>query len=112
MGRARRINVPGWHHVTCRAVDEVDVLAGETEKELFARQLGIVVRRFHWSCLSYCLMSNHYLLLLRLGDATLTRGVHRLNSVFRTRVQRGPRASRPCLRRPVRVEADPNGVAL
>jgi len=82
MGRARRIDVPGWHHVTCRAVDEVDVLAGETEKELFARQLGIVVRRFGWSCLSYCVMSNHYHLLLRLGDATLTRGVHRLNSVF------------------------------
>jgi len=82
MGRARRIDVAGWHHVTCRAVDDVDVLARDTEKHIFARQLAIVVPRFDWSCLAFCLMSNHYHLLLRIPAETLTRGIHRLNSVF------------------------------
>lgn len=41
--------------------------------------------RRDWGCLAYCLMTNHYHLVLALRERTLSRGMHRLNGVFARR---------------------------
>ena len=41
--------------------------------------------RRDWVCLAYCLMTNHYHLVLWLREPTLSRGMHRLNGVFARR---------------------------
>jgi REP element-mobilizing transposase RayT len=41
--------------------------------------------RRDWTCFAYCLMTNHFHLVLSLREQTLSRGMHRLNSVFARR---------------------------
>jgi putative transposase len=49
------------------------------------RLLGQVIRRFEWSCLTYCLMDNHYHLLLLTPEPSLGAGMGRLNGLFAQR---------------------------
>jgi len=41
-----------------------------------------VVDRFNWLCHAYCLMTNHYHLLIETIDPTLSRGMRQLNGVY------------------------------
>ena len=41
--------------------------------------------RRDWVCLAYCLMTNHFHLVLALREETLSRGMHRLNLLFARR---------------------------
>jgi REP element-mobilizing transposase RayT len=50
--------------------------------EFFLEVLEIVVRRHRWLCHSYCLMPNHYHLLVETPDPDISAGMHRLNSRF------------------------------
>jgi putative transposase len=44
--------------------------------------LGLVTARYAWTCHSYCLMTNHYHLVLELGERGLSNGVRDLNGGF------------------------------
>ena len=46
------------------------------------RVLAEVVGRFHWMCHAYCLMTNHYHLVVETPDANLSKGMRQLNGVF------------------------------
>jgi putative transposase len=48
----------------------------------FRALLSSVVERFSWSCLAYCLMPNHYHLVLETPRVLLSRGMHRLNFLY------------------------------
>jgi putative transposase len=82
MGRPLRDDAPGYHHVWTRCVDGVVVFPSDYDRLLFLSVLGTVVRRYSWDCLAYCLMSNHYHVVLRTPDRSLPRGIHYLNGVF------------------------------
>jgi putative transposase len=58
--------------------DELDYLA-------FLRMLAPVVSQCHWSCYAFCLMPNHYHLLLATPDPTISRGMHLLNGRYARR---------------------------
>ncbi len=44
--------------------------------------LGDVVSRFRWQCHAYCLMGNHYHLMIETPEGNLTKGMRQLNGVF------------------------------
>jgi putative transposase len=44
--------------------------------------LGTVVKRYNWLCHAYCLMDNHYHLLIETPDANLSTGMRQLNGVY------------------------------
>ena len=46
------------------------------------------MERFNWTCHAYCLMSNHFHLLIETPDANLSRGMHHLNGVYTQRFNR------------------------
>ena len=50
--------------------------------------LGHVCRQFDWACLAWCLMGNHYHLLVETRQATLSRGMRHLNGVYTQRFNR------------------------
>ena len=52
------------------------------------RILGIVVRDCEWHCHAYCLMNNHYHLLVECELAALSMGEHRLNGIYAQRFNR------------------------
>jgi putative transposase len=47
-----------------------------------------VVQRFNWTVHAYCLMSNHYHLLVETPDANLSQGMRQLNGVYTQRFNR------------------------
>jgi len=44
--------------------------------------LSQVTERFHWLCHAYCLMDNHYHLVVETPDANLSQGMRQLNGVY------------------------------
>jgi putative transposase len=48
--------------------------------------LARVCERYHWLCHAYCLMSNHYHLLIETSTPTLSKGMKLLNGVVGVRV--------------------------
>ncbi|MDX6490323.1 MAG: REP-associated tyrosine transposase [Gaiellaceae bacterium] len=49
---------------------------------LFSDILRLVVDRFEWRCHTYCLMPNHYHLLVETPAPNLSAGMQRLNSTY------------------------------
>lgn len=48
----------------------------------FVRKLSEVVTSHEWSCYAYCLMDNHFHLLLETPQANISEGMHMLNSDY------------------------------
>ena len=72
-------------HVTNRGNNRADIFLDEYDYLSFLRMLGDVVSAERWTCHAYCLMPNHYHLLLEYPETTLGRGMHRLNGRYARR---------------------------
>ena len=60
--------------------------------------LAEVVERFKWVCHAYCLMGNHYHLLIETPAANLSLGMRQLNGVYTQRFNRRMPASDICFK--------------
>lgn len=86
MGRAPRAQPIGSAlHVTARGVRRAPIFVDDDDRRLFMAFLAQSVHKQRWVCLAYCLMSNHFHLVLSLSDANLSRGMHRLNWLYARR---------------------------
>ena len=83
MARPLRIEFPGAvYHITSRGNARADIFADDRDRELFLKVLGQVVRRGNWLCHAYCLMDNHYHLLVETPEGNLSAGMRQLNGVY------------------------------
>ncbi|MGH7960872.1 MAG: REP-associated tyrosine transposase [Candidatus Binatia bacterium] len=83
MARPLRVEVPGGvYHVTARGNDRHDIFRDDTDRQGFLDLLGHTVDRWGWRCHAYCLMSNHYHLLIETPQPNLARGMRHLNGVY------------------------------
>ena len=65
MARPLRIEFPGAvYHVTARGNARADIFTEDSDRQIFLSVLGQTVKRFNWLCHAYCLMGNHYPLLI------------------------------------------------
>lgn len=88
MGRRRRIEVPGgFYHAHTRGNDRREIYFGNWSGRLFVRELERASRRHGWRILAYCLMPNHYHLVLQIAQ-DLSDGMEELNSRFATQSNR------------------------
>jgi REP element-mobilizing transposase RayT len=60
----------------------------DEDRHAFVAVLGAVVRRYNWLCHAYCLMDNHYHLVIETPDGNLPRGMRQLNGVSTQRFNR------------------------
>jgi REP element-mobilizing transposase RayT len=72
----------GIHHVTARGNNGADVFADTLDRHVFLRLFAKALARFEWRCLTYCLMRNHYHLLLLTEAPTLGAGVGYVNGRY------------------------------
>ncbi|MGV7224909.1 MAG: transposase [Nitrospinales bacterium] len=73
MSRPLRIDYPNaWHHVMNRARWVEDLFLNETDHERFIELLQETTDLFNITLAAYCLMPNHYHLLLQTPDANLS----------------------------------------
>ena len=89
MARPLRIEFPGAvYHVTSRGNARAPIFLGDPDRHLFLDTLGDVVEQHRWLCHAYCLMTNHYHLLLETPEANLSRGMRQLNGLYTQRFNR------------------------
>jgi REP element-mobilizing transposase RayT len=82
MGRARRIEAPGGiYHLGSRGNRGCPIYVDDGERETFLRMLGRLSKRHGWSLGTYCLMTNHYHLLITI-ESGLSDGMRELNGGF------------------------------
>ncbi len=83
MARPLRIEYPGAvYHITTRGNAYQDIFLDAVDREKFLEILAQTIERFNWGCHAYCLMTNHYHLLIETIDPTLSRGMRQLNGVY------------------------------
>ena len=72
----------GLYHVTSRGDCREDIYSSNKDRLDFLHLLSESVARYNWKIHAYCLMDNHYHLLVETPDANLSRGMRHLNSVY------------------------------
>jgi REP element-mobilizing transposase RayT len=83
MARPLRIEYPNAvYHVTSRGNARNKIFLGNQDRENFLFVLDAVVKRYNWLCHAYCLMDNHYHIMIETPDANLSRGMRQLNGVY------------------------------
>ena len=83
MARPLRIEYPGaFYHVTSRGDRQEAIFEDDQDRTAFLNVLSEVASRFRWRCHAYCLMGNHYHLMIETPEANLTKGMRHLNGVF------------------------------
>jgi REP element-mobilizing transposase RayT len=82
MARPLRLEYAGAvYHVTSRGNARNAVFLDDTDRREFLEPLGDVIERYGWICHAYCLMTNHYHLLIETPEVGLSRGMQLLNGV-------------------------------
>jgi putative transposase len=83
MARPLRLEFAGaLYHVTSRGDGRDDIFLSDADRLAWLATLGQVCTRFNWVCHAYCLMSNHYHIVIETPDANLSNGMRQLNGVY------------------------------
>ena len=83
MSRPWRITFPGAiYPMTNRGNAQAAIYADDADRRAFVDLLTQIVQRYHWVCHAYCLMDNHYRLLIETPEGNLSQGARQLNGVY------------------------------
>jgi REP element-mobilizing transposase RayT len=83
MARPLRLEYPGAvYHVTARGNAREVIFQDDGDRATFLGILGRVIERYHWLCHAYCLMGNHYHLMVETPDGNLSAGMRQLNGIY------------------------------
>ena len=89
MSRPLRIEYAGaLMHVTSRGNERKPIYRNDADFQLFLNTLSEVCDQFNWVIHSFCLMTNHYHLVVETPDANLSKGMRQLNAVYTVRFNR------------------------
>lgn len=82
MARPLRLEFPhAVYHLTSRGNARQRIVRDDGDRQQFLTILGHVIDRFGWHCHAYCLMTNHYHLLIETPRANLSSGMRQLNGL-------------------------------
>jgi len=89
MSRPLRIEYPGaWYHVMNHGRRSEIIFSGKTDYLMFIDLLIEISEMWNAKIAAYCLMTNHYHILLQTPDANISRCMRHLNSVYTQRYNR------------------------
>lgn len=85
MARPLRIEYPGaYYHVTSRGNEQKDIFKNKKDRERFLYYLETASERYGAVIHAYCLMSNHYHLLLETPLGNLSQIMRHINGAYTT----------------------------
>lgn len=83
MARPLRIEFSGaLYHITARGNARQDIYLTYDDRQQFLKLLQRACDRYQWQCHAYCLMSNHYHLLVETQAPTLSKGMKYINGTY------------------------------
>ncbi len=85
MARPLRINYPGaFYHVTSRGNEQKNIFKSKRDREKFLEYLGSATQRYDAAVHVFCLMDNHYHLLLETPSGNLPQIMRHINGAYTT----------------------------
>jgi len=89
MARPLRIEYAGaLYHVTSRGDRREDIYHDDEDRLIWLDVFSQVCIRFNWRCHAWCLMDNHYHILIETPESNLSQGMRQLNGVYTQRSNR------------------------
>jgi REP element-mobilizing transposase RayT len=82
MSQPPRDEAPGYHHVITRGNNKRAIYVDDRDREFFCLTVNRIARKYGWTVLAYCLMENHYHLVISVGERGLSAGMCELNSGY------------------------------
>ena len=83
MARPLRLEFAGaLYHVTARGDRQEVIYENDADRNAFLSVFEDVCETYRWVCHAYCLMDNHFHLLVETPEANLSRGMRQLNGVY------------------------------
>jgi putative transposase len=83
MARPLRLQFSGaLYHVTARGNARQRIYLDKEDRRRFLELLGREIGQQRWICYAYCLMDNHYHLLIETPEPNLVAGMQRLSGVY------------------------------
>jgi putative transposase len=76
------------YHAIARGNERSTIFRDDRDRQGLLAGLGRVVERYGWICHAYCLMGNHFHLLIETPNANLSIGMRQLNGVYAARFNR------------------------
>ena len=79
MPRKARIDAPGaFHHIICRGIERRKIFYDNADRDNFLERLGNVLIETSTPCYGWALLANHFHLLLRTGNTSISTIMRRL----------------------------------
>ena len=99
MSRPLRIEYPGaYYHVMNRGAARQRIFLNDQDRQGFLNLLGQTTQMWGLQVYAYCLMGNHYHLLLGTPAAALSRVMRHINGIYTQRFNRAHRRDGPLFR--------------
>jgi len=80
--RPRSLLPDGCYHVFGRGVAQANIFLDQLHFSVFMEKFEDVGARFEWTVHRFCLIPNHYHLVVQSTRPNLSRGMHRLNFTY------------------------------
>lgn len=85
MARPLRVSYPGaFYHITARGNEKRKIFINDSDREKFLSYLGSATERYDAAIHVYCLMENHYHLLLETPSGNLAAIMRHINGAYTT----------------------------
>ncbi|MFH1258651.1 MAG: transposase [Elusimicrobiota bacterium] len=83
MARPLRISYEGAvYHLTSRGNNRGGIFRTVKDRQYFLQLLAEVAKRYQWLCYAYCLMDNHYHLVMETVLGNVSKGMRQLNGEY------------------------------
>ncbi|MFP4681810.1 MAG: transposase [Chitinispirillaceae bacterium] len=77
-----------FYHVTSKGVSGEKILKERNMKEFFLKQLAVSLEKFSFQCCAWSVMDDHYHLIVKSSDVSISKFMQRLNSVYAKKFNR------------------------
>lgn len=110
MSRPLRVAYAGaWYHVMNRGLARKNIFLNDHHRHMFLKLLYEIHNRYRIEIHAYCLMDNHYHLLIRTPLGNISRAMRHLDGIFTQRFNKTTKRDGPLFRgryKSILVEAD------
>ncbi|MEN6616877.1 MAG: transposase, partial [Syntrophorhabdus sp.] len=89
MARPLRVEFPGaLYHVTSRGNSGQKIFHDDNDRKIFLAIIREIIERYHFILHSYCLMDNHYHLVVETPEGNLSEGMRQINGIYTQKYNR------------------------
>jgi putative transposase len=74
--------MPGYYHLTARGNNKRTIFVDDRDRLLFISLLNRAATRYGWTILAFCLMNNHYHLVMHIDERGMSKGMCELNGTY------------------------------